>query len=102
MANEPASKAQYEQKHGQQVEVRWSNPEHLDPVFADQMHLTRMNDQYYLTFGQIRPTFADVGKGPPVTTRAEVRPMVRITMSREILQKVADLISKGLADRGTT
>jgi len=76
------------------MKMYWGKADGLDPVFADNLHLQRVNDQCYLTFGQIRPPM--VLSGPPKDIEAEIRPIVRIIVSREALQRMADLLSRNL------
>jgi len=78
---------------GLAAKLRWSAGEDLDPVFADQMHLARMNDQYYLTFGQARILTA---LGAPESV--EVRPVGRFIIPKRTLEQLVALLKRGLEE----
>jgi hypothetical protein len=81
-------------KGGQPVlEMYWGQADHLEPVFADNLHLQRLNNQFYLTFGQIRLPAAAPGTERVV---AEIRPLVRLVIPRENLKQIANLLSRNL------
>lgn len=81
-------------KSGQSLEVFWGSPEGVEIVWADNLHLQRVNNQYYLTFGQVRPPVAE-GIERIV---AEIRPVARLVVTKDALKRITDLLAKGLKD----
>lgn len=80
------------------VQAQWSSGDHLDPMFSDHLHLSRINDQFYLTFGQLRPGIDQPdGTVSPIT--AEIRPLIRLIVPRDALAKVVALLTKGLESK---
>lgn len=80
-------------KPGQvQLDVAWTGGAELEPVFVDNLHLARVNNQYYLTFGQIR---LPVSSGTAPKT-GELRSMVRLVVTRESLERIVALLNRNL------
>ena len=62
-------------------------------MFADNVLLQRVGDQFYLTFGQVRlPAI----QGPVKRGVAEIRPMVRVIIPKDALERIADLLTRSL------
>lgn len=74
-------------KGGFQLEVTWAEGPNLEPVFVDNLHMAQVNNQYYLTFGQLR---VPVGS----TRRGEIHPMACFVLSRESITRLVDLLGK--------
>lgn len=74
-----------------QLSVTWSDADHLDPVFADNMHMVLVNDQYYVTFGQLRlpivPENSGIGK---------IHPIARLIVPRDALQRIVEVLTRNL------
>lgn len=71
-----------------QVQAQWSNADHLDPVFADNLHVMRLNEQFYLTFGQIRLPMTEAQD----SMVGELRTMVRLVVPKDALQRTRSTI----------
>lgn len=79
------------------LEVFWGDADAVEPVFADNLALQRVNEQFYLTFGQIRlPATSAVTD----RTVAEIRPVARLIIPKDALHRVAELLTRNLPDRG--
>ena len=63
----------------------WTNAD-LEPIFADQMQLTRVGTQYYLTFGQLRVPVNDGTDRP--TDVHDIRPVAQIVFPEEALGRL--------------
>ncbi len=63
----------------------WTNAD-LEPVFADQVQLTRVGSQYYLTFGQLRVP-VNVGEDHAAEVR-EIRPVAQIVFPTDALDQL--------------
>lgn len=77
-----------------QLKLAWSGGSDLDPMFVDQAHLARIEDQFYLTFGQVRVTSAPISDQEPAY--AEIRPMVRLVIPKEAMARLLELLQGGL------
>ena len=77
------------------IQAKWSSGDHLDPMFCDHLHLSRINEQFYLTFGQLRPGIDQPdGTMSPIT--AEIRPLARLIVPSDALAKIVALLTKGI------
>ena len=76
------------------MEVFWGKPEHLEPIFADNLHLQRINDQFYLTFGQIVPPLVE--GSPNERMVAEIRPVARMIVTKDALGRISELLVRNL------
>lgn len=72
------------------IEASWGRSDLLDPVFVDSLALQRINDIFYLTFGQIRAT---AEAGSPARATAEIRPLVRLIVPKESMERIAELLN---------
>ena len=75
------------------LEAYWGKADHLEPVLVDNLHLQRVNNQYYLTFGQIRLPLVEA---PTERVVAEIRPMTRLIIPRDALRRIVELLSRTL------
>jgi hypothetical protein len=87
-----------ELREGVEVRPQWAEAPHLDLLFADNLYLTRVNDQYYLSFGHLYPSVEQPKDASSLT--AELRPVVRLMVPKEALKRMVDLLSRAL-DRTT-
>ena len=78
------------------LESFWGNADQLDLVFVDNIHVQRINDQFYLTFGQVRPPV----EIPPSRMVAEIRPVARLVVPRDALTKIVELLGRLTKDGG--
>jgi len=76
------------------IDVFWGKGEALEPIFADNLHLQRINDQFYLTFGQVRLPLIETNPAERVV--AEIRPVVRLIVPKDALQRVVNMLSRNL------
>lgn len=84
-----AAKAVRPTKQGE-IRVHWGSVDSLDLLFADNVHLALVNDQFYVTFGQTRvPVAEDMG-----STQAEIRPVSRLVISKDAFKKIASLLAR--------
>lgn len=74
------------------LKLVWQQEDSIESVFADSMHLAFVNNQYYLTFGQIAPPVVAEGAGPEVT--AEIRKVTRIVVSDRTLKQILILLDR--------
>jgi hypothetical protein len=79
---------------GVNAELRWSDPENLEPVFVDQAHIARLNDLFYLTFAQVRLPLVHKGSAGERAVKGEIRPVVKLILPKEALQMVAALLQR--------
>jgi hypothetical protein len=94
MAEKPEAKGTDE---GVSIDVYWGSGEDLEPIYADQLHLQSINQQYYLTFGQLRPPL--VKEGVPVDKIvAEIRPVAKLIVTREAFKRIAKLLNKHMKE----
>ncbi len=77
---------------GFRLEVTWVSAEDLEPVFVDNLHLALVNNQYYLTFGQLRLPM--VFPDPP--TKGRIHPVARFVIPREALQNIIALLRENV------
>ena len=79
------------------LSAEWSSGEHLELQFVDSLHLAVINDQYYLTFGQLRPPVTDekTARG----SGAEIRPTARLVFSVSGMKKIMRLLTENI-ERG--
>ena len=78
---------------GVPARMKWTPGEDVDPVFADQMHLAKLNDLFYLTFGQARLLASPDAHLEGVT---EIRPISRMIIPKKALGQLADLLKRAL------
>jgi hypothetical protein len=74
-------------------QVFWGDANQLEPVLADNLLLQQVNEQFYLTFGQVRP--------PAVTDSVErvvmeIRPVARLIVTEGALHRIVDLLTRSL------
>lgn len=86
------------EKGRREVSAAWGADAHLPLQFVDNMKLVGVNDQVYLTFGQIdfsekaSPTSPD---GSP--TSALIQPLARFVLTRQALARIAHILSEHAA-----
>ncbi len=85
MAAEPSGKQV-------RLEISWQSADAIEPVFVDHVHLARLNDQFFLTFGQTRVGVTNA----EALTRAEIHPMVRLVIPAKSVEKIAQLLASAL------
>lgn len=76
------------------LKAYWGSDPSLPLQFVDNLHLQILNDQVYLTFGQIRVGVAAQeveGSEPPT---AEIKPIARLVLTQEGLARVARLFAQ--------
>jgi len=80
---------------GMPIEVRghWADASQLDPIYADQLHLVRLENQFFLVFGQTR---LPVVEGRSSTVDAEIKPMARFVVSKEALGRMINLLNQNV------
>ena len=71
-----------------QLTLTWSSADQIDLVHVDHLHLARVKDQFYLTFGQVR---MPVDTSGPLT--GEIRPAARLVLTREALARMVGLLN---------
>ena len=91
MANTPEAKPVAGE---QTLEVYWGSAEHLEPIFADNLHLQRIGDLFYLTFGQVRVPVLEGEQTKRLV--AEIHPMARMIVPKAALDRIADLLHRTL------
>lgn len=79
--------------------VYWSEDEDLDTVFVDNLFLQAVNEQVYLTFGQLQ---VPIGMDPEETAAVEIRPMARMVVSPAALKKIVKMLKTSLDDMEKT
>ena len=75
--------------------VYWSEVDDLDTEFIDNLFVQVINDQVYLTFGQMQIPI-DINPEDPATV--EIRPMARMVVSPAALEKFAKVLTKSQKD----
>ena len=76
----------------------WNNEvaSHLEQLFADNLHLAQVNDQFFLTFGQTRVPIIEV-ENQSEAMIAEIRPVAKLVIPKVAFERIAKLF----ADRST-
>lgn len=97
MASEPSRREENQGDAGYPAKMVWSAGPELDAVFTDQMHLAKINDQFYLTFGQIRILS---WPGEPPESGTEIRPIARVIIPKSAMAKFVALLQSGLNEWG--
>jgi hypothetical protein len=73
----------------------WVGGSELEPRFADHVRLSRVESHYHLTFGQAHvPIGTDSGTAPV----NEIRPIVRVVMPKEVVQRMIALLEQNPPD----
>jgi len=72
------------------VELHWTKSDALDQTYVDHARLQRINEQFYLTFGQIRLP-DDAGEDDSAIV-AEIRPVAKVVMTAEALDRLRELL----------
>ena len=77
---------------GARVEVKphWGGGTEIEPIFVDQLHILRIENQFYLTFGQTR---FPIVEGPGGTIDAEIKAVVKMVIPKEALQRIVSLLA---------
>jgi hypothetical protein len=73
------------------LQVSWKSTGDLTPVFADNLHLARINDQFYQTFGQLR---LSVGDGPNRPEVGNIYPVAQFVVPVDALRRISVLLSQ--------
>lgn len=76
-----------------QLQLIWSTPVDLEPVYVDNMLLQKANEQYYVTFGQVR---LPVSQAAPANATLEIRPVVRIIVSSQALRGMLEVLNRSI------
>lgn len=91
-----AKKGADPEEQGIRMHARWVEGEGLEPLTAQHLHLSKVESQYYLTFGQLRPPVLDFeNDADPII--AEIRPVVQLVVPEEALGRIGDLIMRYLS-----
>jgi hypothetical protein len=75
---------------GEQVGLNWPEIRELPLVFADQVHIQRVPDRFYVTFGQVNLPI--ISGAPPSGFRADVRPVIRLVITAEDMRRIVGAI----------
>jgi hypothetical protein len=81
---------------GKGMRTKWAK-DSLEAVFADNLNLIQVNDQTYLTFGQVVPP-SSPGEITEEPTTVEILPVARIVLTPEGFKKVVALLKKVTED----
>lgn len=80
------------------IEGSWGDPKGLDVVFVDEMQYQEVEERCYITFGQVRlPSMAPRDLG---SATAEIRPVVRVVMTKKTMLRMLAALSRGQAREG--
>ncbi len=90
---EPSPERKNDVQKGVRIEAHWGPVDDLEPVFADHLHVNRANDQFYLTFGQTQVPVLDKPEAPGAIT-AEIRPIARLIVPLNALERMRDLLRR--------
>jgi hypothetical protein len=84
------AKREDEKPEGVEVTVRWGDATNLEPVPVDEVHFQDLGDRVYFTFGQVRfpLDLNSLERGSSI----EIRPVVRILMTRAAATKLVTLL----------
>lgn len=91
MSSSPARKKSKAKAQNPSIRVHWGNTEDLETVFVDNLYFQVINDQVYLTFGEVR-----VPLDPDVTDVVEIRPMMRLITTPRAARKMVEVMSNSL------
>ena len=78
------------------LKAEWREPQDMEPVFCEHLHLQLVGDKFYWTFGRLELPLADMkGDAPEV----EIKPVgVRFVMPIQAMRKVRDLLKRVVKD----
>ena len=76
---------------------RWVPADDLPLVLAEHLHLALINNQYYLTFGQVNPP---VHEHPTPGAPANIRPIARIVVPKASLPGIVRLLKQAVDEWG--
>lgn len=78
------------------VKAKWREPQDMEPVFSEHLHLQGANDKFYWTFGRLELPLADLeGEGAEL----EIKPVgTRFVVPIEAMRKIRDLLNRVVKD----
>ena len=80
---------------------KWESADHLVPLVTEHLHLARMGESFYFTFGRLRPPGPGDEEGPKDAPRdAAIEPVVRILLRRDAVEQFARFLKASLEDEG--
>ena len=87
-------------RQGRSLDFFWGDSVNLEQVHVDHAQLARINDQYYVTFGQVRPPATEPDPSSPSSQRVvtEIRPVVRIIAGTKALRSMAEMILRNMEE----
>ena len=89
----PAKKRAAEPKRTTQFKARWKSNVEVETVFADNLLLQKINDQYFLTFGSIQTPVLEFEEFPKdLSSVGEIRPVIRIALTQGGFARIAQLM----------
>jgi hypothetical protein len=74
-----------------EFKAAWADAINVEPIFVDELTVLDAGDRAYVTFGQLRLPALDAGQ-------AEIRPMVRVVMTKKTLEKMFAVINRAASD----
>jgi hypothetical protein len=92
---EPREKAGEIPPGAKRIELVWrTSDDEPAATFADNLHVRRINEQVYLTFGQVIPPFDLESAKPGQAVRAEIRRVARVVVTVETLKRIVNLLEQ--------
>lgn len=86
-----------EEEDFQVLPLRWTMPEDLKTLYANHFLITYSGTEFYLVFGELVPPFiADEANLADLPDFVEIKPVVRLAISAEAMEKIADAINRNL------
>jgi hypothetical protein len=88
---EPAKKKEPDAE-GRLVKTTWREPEGMEPAFVEHLHIQRVEDKFFLTFGRI--DFPLSGFPDEDSPEAWIEPVARFVVPLPAMQKIQKLVNR--------
>jgi len=77
--------------------LRWTLSEDLETLYANHFLITYTGTEFYLVFGELVPPFViDTLNLQDLPDFVEIKPVVRLAISAEAMEKIAEAINRNL------
>ena len=88
---EPAKKTEPDTE-GRPVKTTWREPQGMEPAFVEHLHIQRIDEKFFLTFGRIDVPLS----GLPDEDSAEVwiEPVARFVVPLPAMQRIQKLVNR--------
>lgn len=83
-----------------QFEVRWGDGKNVDQIYVDELLCQLVDQRAYVTFGQARFPL-ETPDAPSETSVVEIRPVVRLILNKEKLERITELFTTLLKKHGS-